>query len=114
MVQLQTDIDEIKKAGIRLVGISYDSTETLKKYAEDKGISYLLLSDEGSKTIDAYGIRNKAMDGKKFGSNDLTGIPHPGTYILDKQGIVREKLFLERYQERHATDALLEAAKKVK
>ena len=72
-----------------------------------------MLSDEGSKTIDAYGIRNKAMDGKKFGANDLTGIPFPGTYILDKEGVVREKLFLERYQVRHTTEQLLEAAKSV-
>ncbi len=72
-----------------------------------------MLSDEGSKTIDAYGIRNEAMDGKKFGANDLTGIPFPGTYILDKEGVVRAKLFLERYQVRHTAEQLLEAAKTV-
>lgn len=72
-----------------------------------------MLSDEGSKTIDAFGIRNKGMDGQKFGPNDLTGIPHPGTYILDKDGVIREKLFLERYQVRHTSDQLIEAAKKV-
>ena len=53
------------------------------------------------------------MDRKKFGANDLTGIPFPGTYILDKEGVVREKLFLERYQVRHTTEQLLEAAKSV-
>ena len=53
------------------------------------------------------------MDGKKFGANDLTGAPHPGTYILDKDGVVRAKLFLERYQVRHTAEQLIEAAKSV-
>ena len=73
-----------------------------------------MLSDQGSKTIDAYGIRNKDMDGKKYGKSDLTGVPHPGTYLLDKDGVVRAKLFLEKYQERHSTQALIDAARQAK
>ena len=72
-----------------------------------------MLSDEGSKAIDAFGIRNKAMDGKSCGANDLTGIPYPGTYILDKGGVIRAKLFLERYQVRHSAEQLIEAAKSI-
>lgn len=53
------------------------------------------------------------MDGKKFGDNDLEGIPHPGTYILDKDGVVKAKLFLKKYQARHSIDELLEASKSV-
>ena len=52
------------------------------------------------------------MDGRKFGAKDLTGVPHPGTYLVDKDGVVRAKLFLERYQERHTTHALIDAAEK--
>lgn len=93
------------------MAVSYDSIETLAKYAEKTNIEFPLLSDEGSKTIDAYGIRNKSMDGKKLGPNNLEGIPHPGTYIVDETGTVRAKLFLERYQERHGNEELIEAAK---
>jgi len=96
-----------------LVAVSYDPIETLKSFAEASGITYPLLSDAGSKTIDAYGIRNTAMDGKKFGANDLSGVPHPGTYIIDKEGVIQKKLFLERYQTRHTTEQLLKAAKSV-
>lgn len=109
LVQLHKDIDDIKAAGINLVGISYDSVEKLKAFSDRNKLSYPLLSDEGSVTIDAMGIRNKEMDGKKFGPNDLTGIPYPGTYILDKEGIVTAKIFLEGYTERHTTEALIEA-----
>jgi peroxiredoxin len=92
------------------VAISYDPVETLKGFADERGIEFPLLSDEGSKTIDAFGIRNEAMNGIKFGDNDLTGIPHPGTYILNKDGVIKAKLFLKKYQERHTVDELIEAA----
>lgn len=91
--------------------MSYDPVETLAKYADKQSIAYPLLSDDGSKTIDAYGIRNTMMDGKKFGKNDLTGVPHPGTYIIDETGTVRAKLFLQKYQERHTVEELIKAVK---
>ena len=90
--------------------MSYDSLDVLETFAKKQKITYPLLSDKGSKTIDAYGFRNKDMDGHE----DIAGVPHPGTYILDKEGTVRAKLFLERYQVRHSTEALLKAAEKAK
>ena len=84
--------------------------EILKTFSDKSELTYLLLSDEGSTVIDALGIRNTAMDGKSFGPNDLTGVPHPGTYLVDDEGKVVAKLFVERYQDRHTTDALIEAA----
>jgi peroxiredoxin len=53
------------------------------------------------------------MNGRKFGDNDLEGIPHPGTYLVDSDGVIRAKLFLEKYQERHSIDELLEAAESI-
>jgi peroxiredoxin len=102
-------LDKIKEAGIQLIAVSYDPVETLKEYSDKNDIKFPLVSDEGSKTIDAYGIRNTAMDGR----GRFEGIPYPGTYLLDKDGVIRAKLFLERYQERHTTQALLDAAKEM-
>ena len=42
------------------------------------------------------------------------GVPHPGTFILDREGVIRSKLFLEGYRDRHTTDALIKAARAVK
>ncbi len=95
------------------MAISYDSIEILKRFSDKNEIDYPMLSDEGSKLIDAFGIRNKAMDGIKYGKNDLTGIPFPGTYVLDGDGVILGKLFLERYQERHSSEALIEMVSKV-
>lgn len=103
----------MKEAGINVVGVSYDSVEVLKSFSDKSGIEFPLLSDEDSKLIDALGIRNKAMDGKKFGPNNLEGVPYPGTYVLDEDGVILGKLFVTRYQDRHESEDLIELVKKV-
>jgi peroxiredoxin len=108
LVQLQRNLKSIEAEGIQLVGISYDDTKVLKTFSNRMKIVFPLLSDPGSKTIDAYHIRNEAARGK------AEGVPNPGTFILDREGIIRAKLFLEGYRERHTTEALIEAAKSIK
>jgi peroxiredoxin len=79
----------------------------LKRFTEQSMITFPLLSDPGSRTIDAYHVRNAAAEGK------TQGIPHPGTFILDRAGVIRAKLFLEGYRDRHTTEALVIAAKAI-
>ena len=106
MVQLQSDLKEIEATGGQLLAISYDSTAILKRFAAKSAITYPLLSDAGSKTIDAYGIRNKEAPER------WNGIPYPGTFVIGTNGVIRAKIFLEGYKERHAVEALVEALKK--
>ena len=101
MVQLQKDLADIETTGTKVVGVSYDSVETLKSFSDDQSISYLLLSDEGSKTINAYGIHHQ------------DGYAHPGTYLLDREGVVRAELFLDGYMKRHPNAELIQAAQKI-
>ncbi len=109
MVQLQAELNKIEVAGIQLVAISYDSAEDLKEFADKNKITFPLLSDADSKTIDAYGVRNKETDP---GSRQ-DGIPHPGTILVDKNGVVRAKLFYSVLR-RHTPAEIIEAAEKVK
>ena len=101
MVQLQKDLEQIQAAGIQVIGISYDSVDVLKRFADASEITFRLLSDEGSKTIKAFGIHYQK------------GLPHPGTFLIDQQRMVRAKLFREGYRERHPTVELVEAAKQL-
>jgi peroxiredoxin len=71
-------------------------------------ITFPLLSDPDSKTIEACHIRNESAKGK------AEGVPRPGTFVVDKVGVIRAKLFLEGYRDRHTTEALIMAAKAVK
>ena len=109
LARLQEDLDAIQAAGLQVVEISYDSVDIIEAFVEKKGIEYLMLSDEGSKTIDAYGIRNTS--GKPGTQTD--GIPYPGTFIIDTEGIVRGKIFYDGYVKRHPNDELIALAKKV-
>jgi peroxiredoxin len=106
-VQLQADLKKIEK-DTQVIAISYDSVEVLAKFADKHKITFPLLSDAGSKTISAYGLLNKEAKGK------TEGIPYPGTILLDKDGVIRAKLFLEGYKDRHATDDLIKAARSIK
>ena len=101
MVQLQQDLAAIEATGTRLAAISFDTVETLKTFADANGISYSLLSDAGSKTIHAYGIHHQ------------NGYPHPGTYLIDQQGIVQAAIFVHGYRKRHENAQLIEAARQM-
>ena len=104
-MQLQRDIDSIEKAGIRVVGISYDPVKTLKGFADKSKITYPLLSDPESEAIKAFGILNKEGRGR------TKGVPHPCTYIVGKDGKVKAYL-PGTVRTRHPTKDLIEAAKK--
>ena len=94
---------KIEEAGVTVVAISYDATDILADFAKSKSITFPLLSDPKAQTIDAYGNREKGQD-----------FAVAGTFLVDKEGVVRAKLFLEGYKERHSTEALIEVAKKLK
>jgi peroxiredoxin Q/BCP len=111
---LQKDQKAINAAGVKVVGISYDSVDVLRAFAEKQKIAFPLLSDSESKTIIAYSLKNKETAGKKFGKVDLDGVPYPGTYLVDKDGVIRAKLFVDGYKDRHSVEELVKAAEGLK
>lgn len=108
-MQLQASLNDLSDAGLQVVAISYDSTATLKKFADKEGITFPLLSDPESSIINAYAIRNVEADKNA----KLNGVPHPGTFIIDGKGVIRMKLGHEGYKKRHSVKELLTAAEKI-
>jgi hypothetical protein len=100
-VQLQQSLPDLKKRGIGVAAISYDSPAILEAFAKARGITFPLLSDTASKTIARFGILNKDGTGR------LAGIPHPGTFVLDARGVVVARSFEERYEQRATAGSLL-------
>ena len=103
-MKLQEDLAAIQAAGVRVVGISYDSEETLQKFAQKAGITFPLLSDTNSQVIDAFGLRNQSV----ASGSKKEGIPHPGTVIIDAEGHVCGKLFYS-IRHRHSSAELIDA-----
>ena len=91
-----------EQAGAQLVAVSYDAVDTLKAFSDKHQIIFPLLSDPGSKTIKAFGVY------------DTDGVPHPGSMLIDREGIVRTKLFQTGYKQRHTNEALLAAIRNLK
>lgn len=105
LIAMQTGLKDIKEAGLQLVAISYDSADVLGRFATKRGIEFPLLSDPGSVTIKAWKLLNAEARGNS------EGIPHPMTYVISKDGVIRAKLGHENYQTRHSVQELIGAAK---
>jgi peroxiredoxin Q/BCP len=108
LVQLQEHKKDLDDAGLQVAVVSYDDVKKLAAFADAKGIQFPLLSDAGSKTIEAYGILNKEAPAQ------VQGIPYPGTYVIDKSGVVRAKLFKDGVRDRASAAEVIEAAKSLK
>src|ERR1041385_4180951 len=105
LIKLQRHRKEIEASGGQLVGISYDSAKTLKRFAEKQAITIPILSDADSKTIDAYGVRDtQTVPAKK-------GVARHVTIIVDQKGVVRDKQFGVIFDERPGVNALVKALK---
>ena len=102
-MELQGRLADIRKAGMGLAAISYDPVPVLADFSRRRGITFPLLSDAGSETIKRYGILNTTIDPQ----NQLYGYPFPGTFIVDRQGIVTSRFFEEAYQERDTVSSIL-------
>ena len=102
-MELQQHLDAIRREGLGVAAISYDSIGALKSFADRQHITYPLLSDPDSKIIRAFDILNETT---KPGT--LTyGIPYPGIYVVDAQGKVLSKYFEDDYKDRVSTADIL-------
>ncbi|MEH6590757.1 MAG: peroxiredoxin family protein [Halioglobus sp.] len=109
MIQLNTHKEDFDAAGIAVIGITYDSPALLDKFAAQHAITLPLLSDIEVMTFKTLGIVNAEYTA----GDDAYGIPYPGMIVIDPDGIVVGKLFLEGYSTRVDSLAALAFAKQV-
>lgn len=72
--------EEFVDMGCEVIGISSDSIESHRKFAETHRLSFPLLADEKGQVRKQFGV-----PGNLFGL-----IPGRVTYIVDKKGVIRE------------------------
>ncbi len=98
-----------EKEKVQILTVSIDSHEDSKKFVQKLkekfagDLDFPILEDKDHRVIDRYGILNP--DGK--------GWPHPATYVIDKQGVVRWKFIEVDYKKRPANEQILEALRKI-
>jgi len=103
MKDLQTIAADLEQRGYNLAVMSYDEPKVLDQFAKRQGITYTLLSDEGSYVIDAFDIRDP-----QYGEDSMAyGVPQPAIFIIDPAGVVQGKLAMEGYRDRPPLEDVL-------
>lgn len=102
-MELQGRVDDLRRQGLGLVAISYDAPPVLAAFAKSRGITFPMVSDPGSAIIKRYELFNTTVEP----GTRTYGIPFPGTFIVDRQGVVRSRFFEDAYQERNTVGSIL-------
>lgn len=103
-IDFTTLSDKFNAIGVRVFGISPDSTKQHRKFCDKHNLAVELLADEDKTTLSAYGVWvEKSMYGRKYMGVERT------TFLLDGNGKIVEiwhKVKVTGHAER-----VLEAAK---
>lgn len=100
-----------QKRGTEILAVSVDAKRDLQRMLErisqedGRVPDFPFLSDPGHRVIDRYGL---------FNPDDRRGIPHPATYVIDRQGVVRWRFVETDYRVRASNEMILEALEAVR
>lgn len=98
-----------EKQTVQILTVSIDSRSDSKKFIEklkatfSGDFDFPMLQDREHKVIGRYGILNP----------EGNGWPHPSTYVIDKQGIVRWRFIEVDYRKRPSNEEILQALRKL-
>jgi thioredoxin-dependent peroxiredoxin len=77
------NIQAITDKGAVVVGVSPDSVKSHRKFIENQGLNFLLLSDEEKEMLEPYGVwKEKSMYGRKYMGVERT------TVVIDEMGVI--------------------------
>ena len=110
---MQQLIDSELDGKARVLAIAPEPPDKLREMAAKvaqgagKSSGILFLADPEHKVIDAYGLRNEAAAARgRF-------MPHPTTYVLDQNGMVRWKFTEVDYKVRPTNQMVLGEVRKL-
>ncbi len=79
------EMPNFKKIKAVVIGVSPDSVESHKKFAEKYDLPFTLLSDENKEVLEKYGVwKEKSMYGRKYMGVERT------TVIIDDKGKIKK------------------------
>ena len=107
IMQLQEYMSYFHVYGIGLVAITSDHPEAQQPFIEKHGITIPVLSDAQSNSFKSLGILNTEF---QPGDSEY-GLPHPGAIIVNRDGVITGKLFVENPHLRVNSSEILDYAK---
>jgi peroxiredoxin len=96
VVELNLSLDEVRERGVNVVTVSPDSVENLRAFSDRYGIRFPMLSDVGSHIISSYELLNPNFDATPLDVGvpfPQRGVPFPGHFLIDADGVVVDKAF---------------------
>jgi len=87
--------EELGNLNAEVIGISSDSVDSHKGFAEKHKLPFTLLSDQGGKVRRLYGV-----------PSTLGIFAGRVTYVIDQEGVVRHVFFSQLGVEKHIQEAL--------
>ncbi len=89
------EYEKFAKADAEVIGVSSDSVESHRSFAEKHELPFTLLSDEGGKVRRLYGV-----------SNTFGVFPGRVTYVIDEAGVIRHVFSSQIAAVQHVEEAL--------
>ena len=108
-MQLADAHGQFEKLGIAIVAMTYDSPATNRRFAQRRELPFPLLSDERARHAIAFGILNEAYEK----GHRAYGVPHPGIFLLDHDGVIRAKFAEAGFRIRPSLGKVLKAAEAI-
>lgn len=103
LIEIAKDFEAL---GLSVVAMTYDPVEFLKDVELDRGAEFTLLHDEAITHVNRLGILNTEYEP----GSRAYGVPYPGIFLVDPEGIIRYKFAEESYRDRPDFANVLEAA----
>lgn len=98
---LRDNFESLDRQGYKIIGVSPDSVEKLKKFELKHKLPYVLLSDPDKEIAKTFGVWGP----KKFMGRTYDGI-HRTTFLIDKDG--RIERIIEKVKTKAHTAQILE------
>ncbi len=100
-------LDEQLRGKTEILAVSIDPHDKAlflrDKLKDQPGFNFPLLSDADHRVIDRYGLLNE---------QSKRGWPHPATYVIDREGVVRWKFVEVDYKIRPSNEDVLAQVRK--
>lgn len=115
LLAFQDKLSEFEKKNVQLIGVSVDSEFSHWKWLQTplnqggiQGVTYPLVSDISKTISENYDVLAGYYDANELGEAEFVGEPvaYRGTFLIDKEGVVRHQVVNDLPLGRNIEDAL--------
>ena len=122
---LKNNLAEFEKYGAQVIAITPQSPDKSAEQVKKDGFPFQVLSDTTSSVMKAYKLyfelpsdlmriyKEHGLDIEEFNGEGRNGLPTPGAFIIDKNGIIRTMQAEVDYKSRMAPEAIIAALAKL-